>query len=154
MRRGLTVVVLAGAFLGSVLAGSYLFLGEGGDNFAHAPSDAPPVFDIERDPDVPPLPFDDNPDPSQCGIPVQWGDEDNLAWLSGFWRGELIQPEVLIYDSHLRKSVAGGAPHGTLVEIVLYQENPVLDYYMVRIPGSPAQVGWIPEPFLSFEPVA
>ena len=90
MRRGLTVVVLAGAFLGSVLTASYLSHGEGGDSFDHAPSTSPTVFDIERDPDVPPLPFDDNPDPSQCGIPVRWGDEDNLAWLSGFWRGELI----------------------------------------------------------------
>jgi hypothetical protein len=112
------------------------------------------VLAIERDPDVPSLPFDDNPDPSQCGIPVRWGDANDSAWLSGIWRGELIQPEVLVYDSHLRKSVAGGAPHGTQVEIVLYQENPVLDYYMVRIPGSPEQVGWVPEPFLSFEPLA
>jgi hypothetical protein len=69
------------------------------------------------------------------------------------WRGELIQPEVLVYDSHLRQSVTGGAPHGTEVEIVLYQENPVLDYYMVHIPGSPAQQGWVPQPFISFESV-
>ena len=154
MRRVQTIVVLVAAFVGSLLAGSYLFSGETGDILAHVPSDSPTVFDIERDPDVPSLPFDDNPDPSQCGIPVRWGDENNSAWLSGLWRGELIQPVVLVYDSHLRKSVAGEAPHGTQVEIVLYQENPILDCYMMRIPGSPAQVGWVPEPFLSFEPVA
>ena len=111
-------------------------------------------FDVERDPNVPPLPFDDNPDPSQCGIPVQWGDVDNQAWLSGMWEGDLIQREVLVYDSHLRISVTGGAPHGTEVEIILFQENPVLDYYLVRIPGDSPQEGWVPEPFLSFTPVA
>jgi hypothetical protein len=111
-------------------------------------------FDVERDPNVPSLPFDDNPDPSQCGIPVQWGDVDNRAWLSGMWDGELIQREVLVYDSHLRISVTGGAPHGTEVEIILFQENPVLDYYLVRIPGDSPQEGWVPEPFLSFAPIA
>jgi hypothetical protein len=111
-------------------------------------------FDVERDPNVPSLPFDDNPDPSQCGIPVQWGDVDNRAWLSGMWEGELIQREVLVYDSHLRISVTGGAPHGTEVEIILFQENPVLDYYLVRIPGDSPQEGWVPEPFLSFAPIA
>lgn len=110
-------------------------------------------YEIERDPDVPALPFDDNPDPAQCGIPIQWGDSDSTAWLSGEWEGELIQPMVLVYDSHLRVSVTGRAPHGTEVEIVLFQENPTLDYYFVRIPGDPAQEGWVPEPFLSFDPV-
>ena len=115
---------------------------------------APVEFDIERDADVPDLPFDDNPDPSQCGIPVQWGDNDNVAWLTGEWEGDLIQHEVLVYDSHLRVSITGSAPHGSQVSIILFQENPVLDYYYVRIPGEPAQEGWVPEPFLSFEPVA
>lgn len=108
---------------------------------------------IERDPDVPVLPFEDNPDPAQCGIPVQWG-ESGQAWLSGEWKGEMIQEPVLVYDSHLRTSITGRAPHGTEVEIILFQENPVLDYYFVKIPGDPAQEGWVPSPFLSFEPVA
>lgn len=111
-------------------------------------------YDIERESEVPRLPFDDNPDPAQCGIPVQWGASNSTAWLSGNWEGELIQPEVLVYDSHLRVSVTGGAPHGTTVTVVLFQENPVLDYYFVRIPGDPVEEGWVPEPFLSFEPVA
>jgi hypothetical protein len=113
----------------------------------------PVEYDIERDPDVPSLPFDDNPDPAQCGIPVQWGESNATAWLSGNWEGELIQSEVLVYDSHLRVSVTGGAPHGTEVTVVLFQENNVLDYYFVRIPGDPVEEGWVPEPFLSFEPV-
>jgi hypothetical protein len=110
------------------------------------------VFEIARDPDVPDLPFDDNPDPSQCGIPVQWGD-NGQAWLSGTWEGELIQPDVLLYNSHLRTSVTASAAHGSEVEILLFQENPVLDYYFVRIPGDPTQEGWVPGPFLSFDPV-
>lgn len=113
----------------------------------------PIEYQIDRDPDVPPLPFDDNPDPAQCGIPVQWGQADATAWLSGEWEGEVIQPEVLLYESHLRTSLTGGAPHGTEVQIVLFQENPVLDYYFVKVPGDPGQEGWVPEPFLSFDPV-
>jgi len=105
-----------------------------------------------RDPDVPALPFGDNPDPNQCGIPVQWG-ANGQAWLTGEYQGELIQPIVLLYDSHLRQSVVASAPHGSEVEIVLFQENPVLDYYFVKIPGEQPQEGWIPAPFLSFEPV-
>lgn len=147
-------LVLTGvlAFLSALLVG-IIIVGSG----ATAESDiagGPDVGDVvERDADVPPLPFDDNPDPAQCGIPVEWGNVDNIAWLSGTWDGELVQPQVLVYDSHLRLSVTGSAPHGTQVEIVLFQENPVLDYYLVRIPGETPQEGWVPEPFLSFQPV-
>ncbi len=103
-----------------------------------------------RDPEVPDLPFEDNPDPNQCGIPVQWG-SDGQAWLSGLYGGELIQPTVFLYDSHLRQSVTGSAAHGSEVQVVLFQENPVLDYYFVRVDGR--QEGWVPAPFLSFDPV-
>jgi hypothetical protein len=105
-----------------------------------------------REDDVPELPFDDNPDPDQCGIPVRWGLEDP-AWLNGYYDGELIQPQVALYDSHLRLEVTGSAPTGTPVRVILYQENPVLDYYMVvTIDMDEKQEGWIPAPFLSFEP--
>jgi hypothetical protein len=101
---------------------------------------------------VPSLPFVDNPDPTQCGIPTRWGTTNNQAWLTGFYEGDLVQPIVYLYDSHLRRSVTASAPHGTEVEIVLVQENPTLDYYMVKIVGAPieADEGWIPAPFLSF----
>lgn len=105
-----------------------------------------------RDADVPPLPFPDNPDPDQCGIPIQWGD-NGQAWLSGFWEGELIEPDVLLYDSHQRLQITGEVPHGGEVQIVLYQENPVLDYYFVDVPSVPGLEGWVPSPFLSFDPV-
>ncbi len=107
---------------------------------------------LERDPDVPELPFPDNPDPNQCGIPTLWG-TDESAWVSGYYRGELIQPIVFLYDSHLRLSIAGTIPSGTEVTIVLYQLNPTLDFYLVKtIDIDPPQEGWIPAPFLSFEP--
>lgn len=107
-----------------------------------------------RHPDVPPLPFADNPDPDQCGIPIPWG-ADNDAWLSGEYDGELIQPTVLLYDSHLRLDIAAEAPHGAAVEILLFQENPSLDYYLVKIKNADTpNEGWVPAPFLSFEPVA
>lgn len=104
-----------------------------------------------RDPDVPDLPFNDNPDPNQCGIPVRWG-VDDPAWLTGVWEGELIQPEVLLYDSHSRFSISGRLEHGSEVVIVLFQENPVLDYYLVRSIHGDVE-GWVPSPFLAFEPV-
>jgi hypothetical protein len=106
---------------------------------------------FERDPDVPDLPFPDNPDPSLCGIPIQWGIDDP-AWLNGYYEGELIQPNL--YDSHLRYSITGAVQSGTEVQILLYQQNPELDYYLVRtIDQNESQEGWVPAPFLSFVPV-
>ncbi len=103
-----------------------------------------------RSPDVPDLPFPDNPDPSLCGIPLPWNGQEQ-AWLTGIYDDELIQPEVLLYNSHLRLDITASAPHGTEVTVILHQANPVLDYYLVDLPDqAPA---WIPEPFLSFEPV-
>lgn len=107
----------------------------------------------QRSPDVPDLPFPDNPDPSKCGIPIEWG-EDGRAWLTGRYQGELVQPTVLLYDSHLRFNVTARAPHGTEVQVILYQENPVTDYYFVKIKGAEQpNEGWVPGPFLSFSPV-
>lgn len=107
-----------------------------------------------RDPDVPELPFADNPDPNQCGIPSQWSG-DARAWLNGYYAGELIQPIVFLYESHSRLRISAQAPHGAEVKILLYQHNPVVDYYLVKVVGQePPNEGWIPEPLLSFEPVA
>ncbi len=153
MRRQLAIAgVLVGTFLAALVAGVVIGGGEPPDATLVDATPEPIQYQIDRDSDVPALPFDDNPDPSQCGIPVQWGD-NGQAWLSGVWEGELIQSEVLVYNSHLRTSVTGGAPHGTEVQVLLFQENPVLDYYFVRIPGDPVEEGWVPEPFLSFDPV-
>lgn len=105
---------------------------------------------VGRSPDVPDLPFADNPDPTQCGIPVPWTGQET-AWLNGSYDGELIQQEVLLYDSHLRLGIAAAGPHGAAVEVLMYQPNPVLDYYLVDLPDQIP--GWIPAPFLSFEPV-
>lgn len=106
-----------------------------------------------RDPDIPPLPFPDNPDPSLCGIPTPWG-SDNPAWLTGLYNGEIVQPVVLLYDSHLRLEIAARAAHGSEVEVILYQQNQVTDYYLVKIVGAEQpNEGWVPGPFLSFSPV-
>ncbi len=103
---------------------------------------------------VPPLPFDDNPDPTACGVPMIWSG-NGQAWLSGYYEGELVQPIVYLYDSHLRDRVTGMAATGTEVKIMLYQQNPTLNYYMVQIPnGEGGKVeGWVPAPFVSLEPV-
>jgi hypothetical protein len=107
-----------------------------------------------RSADIPKLPFADNPDPSQCGIPVIWG-EDGRAWLTGIYQGKLAEPMVFLYDSHLRLNIVAKAPHGTEVEVILYQQNPVTDYYLVKIKGAEQpNEGWIPGPFLSFDPLS
>jgi len=109
----------------------------------------------ERDPNIPDLPFFDNPDPNQCGIPIVWGGSNNNAWLTGMYEGELVQPTVLLYDSHLRMQITAEAPHGTAVTIIMYQQNPAVDYYYVQIDGVDGpNKGWLPAPFLSFEPVS
>lgn len=109
---------------------------------------------VGRSPDVPDLPFADNPDPTKCGIPVAWRGQDSRAWLTGVWEGELVQPDVLLYDGHLRLGIKGSAPHGAEVEIVLYQSNPVVDYYMVEVVGADRVRGWVPAPFLSMDRVS
>lgn len=38
----------------------------------------------------PPLPFPDNPDPTQWGIPVVWG-QKQLAVLDGRYGGKMVQ---------------------------------------------------------------
>jgi hypothetical protein len=103
--------------------------------------------EVQGDADVPELPFPDNPDPSQCGIPTPW---DNYpGWLNGEYQGQLVQPTVLLYDSHQRLHVTGAVPTGTQVQIELYQSNPVLEFYYVRadLPNGQPK-GWVPAPFL------
>ena len=97
---------------------------------------------------VPPLPFADNPDPEACGIPREWG-RDEPGTVTGIYEGELVQPVVYLYDSHLRREVVGQIPDGGRVQILLAQSNPVLDYYLVRsLDLDQAQEGWVPAPFL------
>jgi hypothetical protein len=105
------------------------------------------VLSQQRDSNVPELPFPDNPDPNQCGIPMPWS--DYTGWVNGTYQGQLVQPTVLLYDSHLRLHVTGAVPTGTSVRVQLYQANPVLDFYYVRAetPSGPQQ-GWVPAPFL------
>ncbi|MBI5929579.1 MAG: hypothetical protein HY862_09740 [Chloroflexi bacterium] len=105
--------------------------------------------------DIPILPFPENPDPTLCGIPTVWGSANNWAWLTGVYNGVMVEPIVYLYDSHLRRGIKAQAPHGTQVKIVLFQANPVLDYYMVQIPDAAVgqSEGWAPAPFVSFAPV-
>jgi hypothetical protein len=104
----------------------------------------------QRDTDVPELPFPDNPDPNQCGIPTLFG--GGAGWVSGVYDGRLVEQTVLLYDSHERLRVTGAVPSGTQVQVELYQANPVLDFYYVRVDGPDGlQQGWIPAPFLQLD---
>lgn len=141
--RWLPLLLLAALALGSAACGAVPDA---------TPTSRPQATIVARAPDVPPLPFPDNPDPDACGIPTRWG-SDEPAWLSGFFEGELVQPTVFLYSGHLRAEITGAAPTGTPVRISLYQENPTLDYYRVETIGlDPPQSGWVPAPFLQFEP--
>jgi len=101
---------------------------------------------------VPTLPFVDNPDPTQCGIPQVWRKVDP-AWITGWDQGKLIEPKVALYDSHMRHKVVGWIPDGGRVKILLVQTNPVLDFYQVRsLDLANPQTGWVPAPFLSMSP--
>jgi hypothetical protein len=106
---------------------------------------------VDRDPDVPQLPFPDNPDPNACGIPSPMG--DYAGWVDGVYEAHLVEPTVLLYDSHERLHITGRVPSGTEVRVQLHQSNPVLDFYYV-VADTPAgrQSGWVPAPFLQFNP--
>jgi hypothetical protein len=109
----------------------------------------PGTVGLQRDANVPDLPFPDNPDPSACGIPTPWHGYD--AQIEGTFQGQLVEPTVHLYDSHQRLRITGAVPSGTPVQVELYQSNPVLDFYYVRAdtPAGP-QTGWVPAPFLRF----
>ena len=111
----------------------------------------PTPTSIERDSDVPQLPFPDNPDPNACGIPVPMG--DYAGWVNGVYQGQMVEPTVRLYDSHERLHITGSVPSGTQVHVQLRQSNPVLDFYYVEA-DTPAghQKGWVPAPFLEFNP--
>ena len=99
---------------------------------------------------IPPLPFADNPDPSLCGIPQPDG---RGGVLTGTVTGMAPPAVIWLYDSHLRNRIAGQLYAGTPVDVLLRQENPTLNYYFVRSIGvAPAQSGWVPAPFVTFEP--
>jgi len=107
-------------------------------------SDAAP----EASPHVPELPFDDNPDPDQCGIPQPLGD-GVTGVVDGTYEGRSWFDDVHLYDSHLRSAVTGTVPHGSVVQLVMFQNNPVLNYWLVRWEGPDGTVeGWAPDPFV------
>ncbi len=104
----------------------------------------------QRDANVPELPFPDNPDPNQCGIPTPFG--GGAARVDGFYDGQPVEPTVLLYDSHERLHITGAVPSGTQVRVELYQPNPVLDFYFVRADtANGPQHGWVPAPFLQLD---
>jgi hypothetical protein len=95
------------------------------------------------------LTFPDKLEPSQCGIPTGWG--NSSAWLIGVYQGQLVEPAVFLYDSHLRTHIMAAVPSGMPVQFELYQSNPVLDLYYVRHRTRPRQ-GWAPAPLLRLGP--
>lgn len=102
---------------------------------------------------VPAFAFDDNPDPDQCGIPQPMG-SGYSGTLHGTVDGALVEPRVYLYDSHLRSAVRGTLRAGSVVEVVMYQSNPVLDFFFVRFRGDDGRSveGWVPAPLIDVHP--
>ena len=97
----------------------------------------------------PPLPFEDNPDPTLCGIPVP---DDRGGVVHGEVDGELVGPIVYFYESHARRQITGQVFPGAEVNILLSQSNPTLDYYFVKtVNVEPPQEGWVPAPFVNID---
>lgn len=111
---------------------------------------AQPAKESAHELTIPSLPFADNPDPNLCGIPQPWL-EPQGAFLTGYYDGKLIEKDVFLYDSHLRRQITGQAPSDTKVTILLFQINPNLNYYLVRTLEDKPQEGWVPAPFVGFE---
>jgi len=149
LAAGLSAGLLAGS-LAVLLALSAAGLAQADPGDA-APTPAPSPAPSEATVAVPELPFDDNPDPDQCGIPQPLGDGVR-GTVDGSWEGETLFPDVHLYDSHLRARVTGTIPTGTGVKVEMFQNNPVLNYWYVRWDGPAGTVqGWIPAPFLTLE---
>jgi hypothetical protein len=99
--------------------------------------------------EIPELPFPNVQDPLLCGMPQQLGN-GVPGTLDGRFQGELVEPEVHLYDSHLRSEVTGHLPHGAEVLVTMYQDNPVLDFYFVVGDSDEGPVrGWVPKPFIT-----
>lgn len=115
---------------------------QGGIVYASAVPDAPlPVH-------IPALPFDDNPDPTLCGIPEPFGN-DAPGLVTGALPDGAVQSVVYLYDSHLRREITGQVYPSTRVTILLSQSNPSLDFYFVESIDLPTiQRGWVPAPLL------
>ena len=97
---------------------------------------------------VPTLPFPTNPDPDLCGIPVPMGD-GFTGVLHATFEGVVQEEVVHLVDSHLRAGVTGHVPAGSVVEVVMFQDNPELDFYFVRWQGPEGnESGWVPAPYL------
>jgi hypothetical protein len=100
---------------------------------------------------VPELPFPNEQDPLLCGIPQTLG-SGVPGVLDGHHEGVLVEPEIHLYDSHLRSKVVGHVPHDREVLVTMFQDNPVLNFYYVVAETKAGKVqGWVPEPYLEFE---
>lgn len=97
----------------------------------------------------PVLPFPDNADSRQCGIPNRLGDTYE-GQLSGVYGGQMVEPLVYLYDSHARDQVVARVKSGTKARGVLLVVGPQLNYLLVKTDMNGRTVqGWVPEPFFT-----
>lgn len=95
----------------------------------------------------PNLPFPDNADASQCGLPTLLGNA-YTGTLTGVYQGTLTEPQVRLYDSHARARVLAQIQAGTRVRALLLVAGPQLDYLLVRaVMDGKTLEGWVPAPY-------
>lgn len=93
----------------------------------------------------PALPFPDNPDANQCGLPVK---VNARGTISGMYQGRTYEPQVRLYDSHARLKVLALVPGGTSGLALLQVSGPRLNYLLVRVQVQGKTLeGWLPEPY-------
>lgn len=93
----------------------------------------------------PELPFTDNPDANQCGLPVQL---NVRGVLRGVYQGRMYEPQVRLYDSHARLKVVALVESGTPGRALLQVSGPRLNYLLVRVQVKGKTLeGWVPAPY-------
>ncbi len=100
----------------------------------------------------PALPFPDNADPRQCGIPTRLGDRYH-GTLQGRYHEQLFEPLVRLYDSHSRTRVVATVKSGTPAYGVLLVTGRQLNYLLVKVTRDGRTVeGWVPQPYFRLDP--
>ncbi|GHF65532.1 hypothetical protein HNQ07_004737 [Deinococcus metalli] len=69
----------------------------------------------------PALPFPDNPDANQCGLPVLLNARGTVT---GTYQGHVYEQVVRLYDSHARQHVVALVPRNTPAHALLMVSGP------------------------------
>lgn len=96
----------------------------------------------------PVLPFSDNPDTNQCGLPVIL---NTRGTVTGTYQGRVYEQPVRLYDSHARQGVVALVPQNTPARALLLVSGPRLNHVLVQLRVNARTVeGWLPDPYFTY----